>query len=87
MTNQEMLISYLNKLTENKISSLLDSAALMLKAEEPAAKPSCPYCCSGRLICYEHACRKQYFLCKDCGRTFVPTTNTIMANSRFPASV
>ena len=42
MTNQELLISYLNKLTEDEISSLLDAAALMLKAEEPAAKPPCP---------------------------------------------
>ena len=87
MTNQELLISYLNKLTEDEISSLLDSVTLMLKAKEPAAKPPCPYCGSGRVICYGHACRKQRFLCKDCGRTFVPTTNTIMANSHFPASV
>ena len=36
MTNQELLISYLNKLAEDEISSLLDTAALMLKAKGPA---------------------------------------------------
>ena len=88
MTNQERLISYINKLTEDEISSLLDDAvALMMKAKEPAIKSPCPYCSSAKVICYGHACRKQRFLCKNCGRTFVPTTNTIMANSHFPISV
>ncbi len=87
MTNQEMLISYINKLTEDEISSLLEAAALILETKEPALKPPCPYCGSGNVICYGHACRKQRFLCKKCGHTFVPTTNTIMANSHFPASV
>ena len=82
MTNQELLISYLNKLAEDEISSLLDAATFMLRAKEPVAKPPCPYCDSGRVICYGHAYRKQRFHCKDCGRTFVPTTNTIMANGR-----
>lgn len=87
MTNQEMLISYINKLAEDEISSLLDAVALMLEAKESVAKPPCPYCGSGMEICYEHARRKQRFLCKDCRRTFVPTTNTIMANSHFSTSV
>ncbi len=38
------------------------------------------------MIRYGHACQKQRFLCKKCGHTFVPTTNTIMAYSHFPAS-
>ena len=87
MTNQEILISYINELAEDEISSLLDAVSLMLKAKEPAAKPPCPYCGTGKVICYGHACRKQRFLCKNCGHTFVPTTNTIMANSHFPISV
>lgn len=87
MTNQEILISYINELAEDEISSLLDAVSLMLKAKEPAAKPPCPYCGTGKVICYGHACRKQRFLCKNCGHTFVPTTNTIMENSHFPVSV
>ena len=47
MTNQEMLISYINKLTEDEISSLLEAASLMLETKEPAEKPPCPYCGCG----------------------------------------
>lgn len=87
MTNQEMLISYINKLTEDEISSLLEAASLMLETKEPAEKPPCPYCGCGKMIRYGHACQKQRFLCRVCGHTFVLTTNTIMAYSHFPASV
>ena len=38
MTNQELLISYLDKLTEDEISFLLDAATFMLKTKEPAVK-------------------------------------------------
>ena len=34
MTNQEMLINYINKLTEDEISSLLEAASLMLETKE-----------------------------------------------------
>lgn len=64
MTNQEMLISYINKLTEDEISSLLEAASLMLETKEPAEKPPCPYCGCGKVIRYGHACQKQRFLCK-----------------------
>lgn len=36
---------------------------------------------------YGNKCKKQRFLCKTCGRTFVSTTNTVMANSHFPAAI
>ena len=87
MTNQEILISYINKLTEDEISSLLEAASLMLETKELAVKPPSPYCGYGKVIRYGHACQKQRFLCKICGHTFVPTTNTVMAYSHFPASV
>ena len=86
MTNQEMLINYINKLTEDEISSLLEAASLMLETKESAVKPPCPYCGCSKVIRYGHACQKQRFLCKKCGHTFVPTTNTVMAKSHFPAS-
>ncbi len=39
MTNQEMLISYISKFTEDEISSLLEAAALMLETKETASLP------------------------------------------------
>ena len=50
MTNQEMLISYINKLTEDEISSLLEAASLMLETKEPAEKPPCPYFSDNRSL-------------------------------------
>lgn len=44
MTNQEMLISYINKLTEDEISSLLEDGALILETKELTLKPPYPYC-------------------------------------------
>ncbi len=38
MTNQEMLISYINKLTEDEISSLLEDVALILEMKELTLK-------------------------------------------------
>lgn len=87
MTNQELLISHITQLSEDEISSLLDAVTLMLKAKELTPIPDCPYCGAHAVIRYGHKCRKQRFLCKTCGRTFVPTTNTVMSNSHFPACV
>ena len=52
MTNQEMLINYINKLTEDEISSLLEAASLMLETKESAVKPPCPYCGCSKVIRY-----------------------------------
>lgn len=85
MTTKELLISRLNMLSEEDIASLLDAATHMEEKNTLAAKPDCPYCSSHTVIRYGHKCRKQRFYCKSCGKTFVPTTHTIMSNSHFPA--
>ena len=87
MTNQEILISRITQLSEEEISSVLDAVTLMLKAKELTPKPDCPYCGSHVVIRYGHKCKKQRFFCKACESTFVSTTNTIMSNSHFPASI
>ncbi|WP_251210390.1 IS1595 family transposase [Acetatifactor aquisgranensis] len=85
MTTKELLISRLNQLSEEDIASLLDAANCMEGKDTLAARPDCPYCSSHAVIRYGHKCRKQRFFCKSCGKTFVPTTHTIMSNSHFPA--
>ena len=85
MTTKEQLISRLNQFSEEEISSLLDAATRMEGKDTQAARPDCPYCSSHAIIRYGHKCRKQRFYCKSCGKTFVPTTHTIMSNSHFPA--
>lgn len=87
MTNKELLIKQINLLSEEEISSLLDAVLLMSPQKIQQIKPDCPYCASSAVIRYGHKCRKQRFLCKHCGKTFVPTTHTIMENSHFPKEV
>ncbi len=87
MTNQELLMNQIGRLSEDEISSLLDAVTIMLQHKELAPKPACPHCTAQSVIRYGFKCRKQRFLCKNCGHTFVPTTNTIMDNSHFTASV
>lgn len=87
MTNQQKLISQIKQLTEDNIMTLLDAVGLMLDAQSKPQNPNCPYCGSHNIIRYGHKCGKQRFLCKSCNRTFVPTTNTIMSHSHFPAEV
>ena len=87
MTNQELLITHISKLSEDEISSLLDVVTVMLRDKELPLNPVCPHCAAQSVIRYGFKCRKQRFLCKNCGHTFVSTTNTIMANSHFPASI
>ena len=87
MTNQELLISRITQLSEDEIFAVLNAVTLMLEAKELTPRPNCPYCGSNTVIRYGHKRKKQRFFCKTCGRTFLPTTNTIMSNSHFPASV
>jgi len=80
MTNQELLISHISKLSEDEISSLLDAVTIMLRDKELTPKPACPHCAAQSVIRYGFKCKKQRFLCKNCGHTFVPTTNTMYPN-------
>ena len=50
-------------------------------------RPACPRCCCTRIIKFGYRSGKQRFFCKDCRRTFMYSTNTIMQNSHFERSV
>jgi len=87
MTNKELLISRINLLSEQEVISLMDAVTLMAGKDTLDKKPDCPYCGSHAIIRYGHKCGKQRFFCKSCGKTFVPTTHTIMSNSHFPEKI
>ena len=48
---------------------------------------SCPYCSGNNVIRYGKKHGKQRFLCKDCDKTFVTTTNTVMSMSHQSTAV
>lgn len=87
MTNQDLFITCIQQLSEEEISALLDATTIMLKNHSIRTKPNCPYCDSQNIIRYGHKYNKERFLCKNCDRTFITITNTVMSNSHFPAEV
>lgn len=44
MTNRDLLISHISKLSEDEISPLLDAVTIMLRNKELAPKPACLHC-------------------------------------------
>jgi len=46
-------------------------------------KCDCPYCSGKNVIRFGLKRGKQRFFCKDCSRTFVETTNTVMSMSHY----
>lgn len=87
MTKLEELIDYIKKLSSDAVSQLLDTVNMFLASENPISRPNCPYCKSSSVILYGHKRGKQLFFCKQCERTFVTTTHTVMSHSHFGSEV
>ena len=75
------LTKLIEKLPEAVISSLLEQVESYHDAQVETSRPACPYCGNTHIVKNGHKCGKQEYRCKDCGRTFVSTTNTIMSGS------
>lgn len=87
MTRLEELTKCIKKLSADAIDTLLDAVNMLLASEHTQGIPDCPYCSSRKAIRYGHKCGKQRFRCKQCRRTFVTTTHTIMSQSHFGEAV
>lgn len=82
------LFDYINQLCEfdlNRIISLVLS--IICVDQQSKEKPSYPYCNKTHVIKYDHRTRKQRFLCHDCKRTYMHSTNTIMSNPHYNQSM
>ena len=75
------LANIIAKLPEKEVDSLYETACRLYESHANDEKPGCPYCHSKAVVRNGHKCGKQEYRCKDCGKTFVSTTNTLMANS------
>ena len=78
------LANIIAKLPEKEVDSLYETACRLYESHANDEKPGCPYCHSKAVVRNGHKCGKQEYRCKDCGKTFVSTTNTLMANSHQP---
>lgn len=74
------LLASIYSLSDEAIRQLLEQAKYLLTSTSKNI-PGCPHCQSQAVIRYGKKCGKQRFRCKKCGKTFVTTTHTIMAES------
>lgn len=96
MTTSEELFCVIEKLSDSSLVVLLEKAkeleAIDAKDGGNAPKRSCcPHCKSEKIVYNgkkkgKDGKKKQRYLCRDCGKTFVQTTNTVMYNSHFDES-
>ena len=88
ITNKRIkLTSLIEKLSEEAIEALYETVTQLFVSKDEAIRPYCPRCQSARVVKNGHKCGKQEYLCRECRKTFVSTTNTIMANSHQPIEV
>jgi transposase-like protein len=83
-----VLIDLVHKLPEDSLDEAIDSIRKITEeneAEKPV--PDCPYCKSEKTTRYGHQRGKQKYRCSECGRTYLATTNTTMAQSHYGESV
>ena len=81
------LTSIIAKLPEEAVDSLYETVFKTYEKHLDGDKPCCPFCGGKAVVRNGHKCGKQEYRCKDCGKTFVSTTNTLMANSHQPREV
>ena len=79
--NRVKLTQLIKKLSDESVDQLLETVCKLFPVDENAQRPDCPYCQSSSIVKNGHKCGKQEYQCKECKKTFVSTTNTLMANS------
>lgn len=85
--NRIKLENLISKLSSDEIDSLYEFALPLYSKRMGDKNPYCPLCQGAKIVKNGHKCGKQEYLCKSCGKTFVSTTNTVMANSHQPREI
>ena len=83
-------IELLKRLPEKSVEEALEvlqEIKIKHEKEKKATKPACPKCKDEKVVRNGHKCGKQSFLCRNCGSSFVETSQTILFNSHFGESV
>lgn len=85
------LFDYIKQLCESDIDRIIEFVLGIFDAtKQPIQRPDCPRCSCNDVIKYGNRItnsKKQRFLCKGCGRTFMYSTNTVMQFSHQTRSV
>lgn len=82
------LFDYIKSLCASDLDRIISFVQSIISANQQASdRPHCPYCGESQVIKYGHTRGKQRFLCRGCERTFMYTTNTLMAQSHYQSPV
>ena len=78
------LFDYIKNLRESDLDQIIHFVLGMTPEKEQLSdRLACPYCGGDHVIKYGRKDGKQRFFCKDCQKTFMHTSNTLMANSHY----
>ena len=82
------ILKTLSQFSKEELVSIFNVVIESAKpSKQKISKCDCPYCSSKTVILYGKKRGKQRFLCKDCGRTFITTTHTIMSKSHYNSDI
>ena len=82
------LFDYIKQLCESDLDRIISFVLSIISVNQQSEeKPNCPYCKGTHTIKYGYRTGKQRFLCHDCKRTYMYSTNTVMSNSHYNQSV
>ena len=91
MLDRQTVVKYLRSLSQDEIAGLLLAANVIPHGDgaeqTTSARIPCPHCGSHNIILYGFKCGKQRYFCKSCGKTYVPTTRTVLSMSHFGMDV
>lgn len=84
----DTLFDYIKTLSESDLDRIIKFVLGIVSVNQQSEYlPNCPYCGGAHVIKHGHKNKKQRFMCHDCKRTYMHTTNTLMANSHYIQSV
>ncbi len=91
MLDRQTVVEYLKSLSQDEITGLLFAANVIPDGDRAgqtaAERIPCPHCGSHSIILYGFKRGKQRYFCKGCGKTYVPTTGTVLSMSHFGMDV
>lgn len=84
----DTLFDYIKTLSESDLDRIIKFVLGIVSVNQQSENlPDCPYCSGSHIVKFGHRNGKQRFMCHDCERTFMHTTNTLMAHSHYGQSI
>lgn len=84
----DTLFDYIKRLSESDLDRIIKFVlGILFVNQRSESLPDYPRCGESHVVKFGHRNGKQRFMCHDCERTFMHTTNTLMTNSHYGQSI